>query len=62
MPHSCHGEIKGTITTNTIGEIYGNTDKGIYGTYDLDIVSKKIEIGYKTEIKEGKAILKTKWI
>lgn len=55
MPHSCHGEIKGTITTNTIGEIYGNTDKGIYGTYDLDIVSKKIEIGYKTEIKEGKA-------
>lgn len=55
MHHSYHGEIKGTITTNTIGEIYGNTDKGIYGTYDLDIVSKKIEIGYKTEIKEGKA-------
>ena len=39
------GEIKGTITSNVLGEIYGNTDKGIYGKYFGDI----------EEIKEGKA-------
>lgn len=55
MHRRFHGEIKGTITTDTIGEIYGNTDKGIYGTYDLDILGNEIDVGYKTEIKEGKA-------
>ena len=55
MHRRFHGEIKGTITTDTIGEIYGNTDKGIYGIYDLDILGNEIDVGYKTEIKEGKA-------
>ena len=50
------GEIKGTITSNVLGEIYGNTDKGIYGKYFGDIEGKKeVEILPKTKIKEGKA-------
>lgn len=50
------GEIKGTITSNVLGEIYGNTDKGIYGKYFGDIeVKKEVEILPKTKIKEGRA-------
>ena len=52
------GELKGTITTNIIGEINGNTDKGIYGKILQDSIIKnknKIEILPKSQIKEGKA-------
>ncbi len=53
------GEIKGTISNNILGEIYGNTDKGIYGTYfNLDTEGKQdIKITPKTKIKEGKAYI-----
>lgn len=50
------GEIKGTITNDILGEIYGNTNKGIYGRYFLDnMLSRKVEIMPKLEIKEGEA-------
>lgn len=52
------GELKGTITNDIIGQIYGNTDKGIYGEVVDDIYMKeKEEIGIasKTDIKEGEA-------
>ena len=53
------GEIKGTISNNILGEIYGNTDKGIYGSYfNFDIEGKQdIKITPKTKIKEGKAYI-----
>lgn len=50
------GEIKGTISNDILGEIHGNTDKGIYGTYFESIEnSTEIQISPKTQIKEGKA-------
>lgn len=51
------GELKGTLTNDTIGDIVGNTDKGVYGTlYDVSKFDKdKIEIMPKSKIKEGKA-------
>ena len=50
------GEIKGTVSNDIIGEIHGNTDKGIYGKYlDDNINYKEIEISSSVEIKEGKA-------
>lgn len=50
------GEIKGTISNNILGEIHGNTDKGIYGNYFENIKNnKEIQISPKTQIKEGKA-------
>lgn len=52
------GELKGTMTNDIIGQIYGNTDKGIYGEIVDDIYMKEkeeIEIASKTEIKEGEA-------
>ncbi len=51
------GELKGTLTNDTIGDIAGNTDKGVYGkVYDLDnINSNSIKILPKSKIKEGKA-------
>ncbi|MDD3303623.1 MAG: SpoIVB peptidase [Clostridia bacterium] len=52
------GELKGTITTSIIGEINGNTDKGIYGKIlKDDIITSKntIEVMPKSQIKEGKA-------
>ncbi len=54
------GELKGTITQEIIGEIYGNTDKGIYGNIlDKDLIKNKqeVEIASKTEIKEGDATI-----
>lgn len=52
------GELKGTITTSIIGEINGNTDKGIYGKIlESSILQNKnkIEILPKSQIKEGEA-------
>lgn len=52
------GELKGTMTNDVIGQIYGNTDKGIYGEIVDEIYLKgksKIEIASKTDIKEGEA-------
>ena len=56
QPPQNPGEIKGTITNDILGEIYGNTDKGIYGSYfNEDIKNEEISILTKTKIKEGKA-------
>lgn len=52
------GELKGTLTNDTIGEISGNTDKGIYGKmYDDTLFKSKksISILPKSKIKEGSA-------
>ncbi len=52
------GELKGTITNDILGEIYGNTDKGIYGhILKEDFLKEKqeIEIASKTEIQEKEA-------
>lgn len=51
------GELKGTLTNNTIGDIAGNTNKGVYGTiYQIDKISKEsIKILSKSKIKEEKA-------
>lgn len=52
------GELKGTITNDIIGQIYGNTDKGIYGEIVDDIYMKEkteVQIASKTDIKEGDA-------
>ncbi len=52
------GELKGSITNNILGEINGNTDKGIYGkVLDEKLLEgkKEIEILPKSKIKEGKA-------
>jgi len=54
------GELKGTITSNIIGEITHNTQKGIYGKmYDSEYFKNKksIEIMAKTGIKEDKAVI-----
>lgn len=52
------GELKGSITNDIIGEIYGNTNKGIYGKIIDEIYMKgkqEVNIASKTEIKEGEA-------
>ena len=51
------GELKGTLTTDIIGEIIGNTDKGVFGKmYNIGNFNKKsIKILPKSKIKEGKA-------
>ena len=54
------GELKGTITNNTIGQIYLNTQNGIFGaiedmTYFTE--SELIQIGKKEDIQEGKAYI-----
>jgi len=54
------GELKGTITSNIIGEITHNTQKGIFGKmYNLEYIKdkKSIEIMAKSSIKEGKAVI-----
>lgn len=56
------GELKGTITSNIIGEISHNTQKGIFGKmYNEDYFKNKksIEILAKSNIKEGKAYIYT---
>lgn len=51
------GELKGTLTNDTLGDIFGNTDKGVYGkVYDTSSINKEsIEVLPKSKIKEGKA-------
>ena len=51
------GELKGTLTNDTLGDISGNTDKGVYGkVYDTSSINKaSIEVLPKSKIKEGKA-------
>lgn len=52
------GELKGSITNNILGQIKGNTDKGIYGemiSSELLKEKQEIEIMSKSKIKEGKA-------
>lgn len=51
------GELKGTLTNDTIGDILGNTDKGVYGkVYDTRGINKEnMEVLPKSKIKEGKA-------
>ncbi len=54
------GELKGSITNNIIGQIIGNTDKGIYGQIiDTKVLENKEEIGIlpKTKVKEDKATI-----
>ncbi len=52
------GELKGTLTNDLIGQIYGNTDKGIYGKIEVEdyfLDKQSIKIMKKTEIKENAA-------
>ena len=51
------GELKGTLTNETIGDIAGNTDKGVYGKiYAVNSISEKsVKILPKSKIREGKA-------
>lgn len=54
------GQINGSITKNTIGEIIKNTDKGIYGKIYNEInipIKKEVEICSKNEIKEDEAYI-----
>lgn len=54
------GELKGSITNKLLGQIEGNTDKGIYGKItDKEFLNnaQEIEILEKTKIKEGKAYI-----
>lgn len=53
------GEIVGSIEykeENIIGSIKKNTEKGIYGTVS-DTESKAYEIGYRQDVKKGKACI-----
>lgn len=53
------GEIVGSIEykeENIIGSIKKNTEKGIYGTVS-DTESKAYEIGYRQDVKKGKAYI-----
>lgn len=55
------GELKGVVSNDIVGDIAGNTDKGIYGSFsDKSYYSEKkeIEILQKTKVKEGKASIK----
>lgn len=52
------GEIKGTLTNYSLGQINGNTEKGIYGSIDdkSELTDKQsIQILPKSKIKEGPA-------
>lgn len=54
------GELKGSITSDIIGDIGLNTEKGIYGyIYNIKSLKKEetIEIQTKSKIKEGKAYI-----
>lgn len=54
------GELKGSITSDIIGDIGLNTQKGIYGyIYNKELLQEKetIEVIPKTKIKEGKAYI-----
>lgn len=52
------GELKGTISNDIIGNIMGNTDKGIYGEIlNKESINKKesVSILPKSKVKEGEA-------
>lgn len=51
------GELKGSFNRKKQGEIVRNTSHGVYGNVDGDFLSNKkaIPIGFKDEVKEGKA-------
>ena len=54
------GELKGSITSDIIGDIGLNTEKGVYGyIYDKSILEEKeqIQVLPKTKIKEGRAYI-----
>ncbi len=52
------GELKGIVSNNIIGDISGNTDKGVFGTFiEKSYYENKepIQIVNKSKIKEGEA-------
>ena len=54
------GELKGSITSDILGDIGLNTEKGIYGyVYDIQSIQEKetIEVLPKTKIKEKEAYI-----
>ena len=54
------GELKGSISSDTIGQIYLNTQNGIFGVIDnksIYLNNEKIKILRKEDIKIGKAII-----
>ena len=54
------GELKGSISSDTIGQIYLNTQNGIFGVMDnksIYVNNEKIKILRKEDIKIGKAII-----
>ncbi|MDR7856154.1 SpoIVB peptidase [Tissierella sp.] len=59
------GEIRGVFyeTNSVLGDIEFNSSYGIYGTFNMDDINylniKPIPIGFKEEIKEGKAYILT---
>lgn len=55
------GELKGKFDHYRKGELFSNTDVGVFGKFD-DIpenIGKSIPIGYKNELKTGKATIYT---
>ena len=53
------GQIKGSISSDILGEIITNTDKGIYGKIYDKIKKKSIQIETKEEITKGEAYIYT---
>lgn len=57
----CPGELRGLFVdeSNTIGDITKNAESGIYGLTEQQLVNEKynkpIKVGFRNEIKEGKA-------
>lgn len=53
------GELKGTITNDTIGEIYTNTENGVFGKMNDDtfLSNDKVEICRKEDIKAKEAYI-----
>lgn len=54
------GELKGTITNNTLGQIYCNTQNGVFGIIEDKNLYKNneiIQLGSKEEIKIGDAYI-----
>lgn len=49
------GELCGVFTSGEIGELYENSDKGIYGSYTDLPPSKELPVALRDEVKEGKA-------
>lgn len=54
------GELKGTITNDTIGQIYLNTENGIFGVVENENIysnNEVVELASKEEIEVGKAYI-----